>query len=224
MGYFNTCLLKDDASCRKLLDVAESCNLHILPLAATHHSPGCIPSLLDLILVSSLDLISKHGQCSADAFSYHDLIYLSYKIRPPTAKFRTLLRHYFGGMDRSRLCDAFTCHALHLDWSVAFDAGTIDKKVEMFNTLLTRLYDIHAPIRPIKIKHLPAPWLSEDLKVLIKKKNQAKSCFTKNNSDHNREIYKRARNRCNTSCRDAQRRHIHKSVENGDIAKTWNFF
>ncbi|CAH2228361.1 jg22406 [Pararge aegeria aegeria] len=51
-GDFNTCLLKNDYRSKKFLTTVESCNLSVLPLAATHYSPGCTPSLLDLIMVS----------------------------------------------------------------------------------------------------------------------------------------------------------------------------
>ncbi|XP_046976398.1 uncharacterized protein LOC124542501 [Vanessa cardui] len=117
-----------------------------------------------------------------------------------------------------------------LDWSAVIAADSIDKKVnrissynrrpKIFNSLLVGLYDVHAPIRPVRMKHLPAPLLTEDLKKLIEKKNRAKLKYKINNSDLNRDKYKKARNHCNTSCRDAQRRYTHRSVENGDTAKT----
>ncbi|KAA5619160.1 hypothetical protein F3G63_36365, partial [Pseudomonas aeruginosa] len=86
MGDFNTCLLKRDHRSSSLESIVTSSNMHILPLSATHHFPNSSPSLLDLILVSSLAHVARHGQCSADSFSYHHLIFLSYKIRPPKRK------------------------------------------------------------------------------------------------------------------------------------------
>ncbi|CAH2109011.1 unnamed protein product [Euphydryas editha] len=219
MGDFNTCLLKDDTRSKRLLSAVQSCNMHILPLSATHNFPNSTPSLLDLIIVSSSDHVYKFGLCSADAFSYHDLIFLSYKIRPIKAKSKILLQRNFVGMDGERLCD----DARQIDWSLVADATSTDEKVNIFNSLLIQLYDVHAPVRPVKMKHLPAPWLTDDLKSLIAKKAYYKSRYKSNPSEENRKKYYKVRNRCNTSCRDAQRRHIHKSVENGDTAKTWKF-
>ena len=76
MGDFNTCLLKRDHRSSSLETLTRALNLNILPLSATHHFPNSTPSLLDLIMVSSLSHVSNYGQCSADAFSYHDLIFL----------------------------------------------------------------------------------------------------------------------------------------------------
>ncbi|KAL0880705.1 hypothetical protein ABMA27_001921 [Loxostege sticticalis] len=218
MGDFNTCLLKNDTRACHLRSLVDACNLHILPLKA-HYFPNSTPSLLDLMIVSSSENIAQHGQCSADAFSYHDLVYLSYKVRPPKPKMKLLLQRNFGGMN----IDELRQDAADTDWSMIDHVGCIDEKVALFNTLLINLIDKHAPIRPVKIKHSPAPWLTDDLKTLRNKKNSAKSKFKMNPSDHNREKYKLLRNRCNRMCRDAQRRHIHKSVQNGNPARVWKF-
>ncbi|KAL0851590.1 hypothetical protein ABMA28_007372 [Loxostege sticticalis] len=219
MGDFNTCLLKNDSRSTRLRSLISSCNLNILPLKATHFFPNCAPSLLDLMIVSSTDHVAKHGQCHADAFSYHDLIYLSYKIRPPKSKAKFLLQRNFSGMN----VDALKQDAATTDWSVIEHSENVDDKVALFNSLLLNLYDKHAPIRPVKIKHVPAPWLTDELKSLRNKKHSAKTKFKMDPSDKNREKYKLIRNRCNTLCRDAQRRHIHNSVKNGDPAKVWRF-
>ncbi|KAL0869894.1 hypothetical protein ABMA27_006094 [Loxostege sticticalis] len=219
MGDFNTCLIKKDSRSLRLRSLIDSCNLNILPLNPTHFFPNCAPSLLDLIVVSSLNHIAKYGQCHADAFSFHDLIYLSYKIRPPRPKRKYLLQRNFSGMN----IDALKLDANSTDWSVIEAAEDVDEKVRLFNTLLIQLFDKHAPVRPVKLKHAPAPWLTEELKSLRNKKNAVKNKFKLDPSDKNREKYKILRNRCNTMCRDAQRRHIHESVKNGDPAKVWKF-
>ncbi|CAH2102080.1 unnamed protein product [Euphydryas editha] len=219
MGDFNTCLLKGDSRSRRFRSTAESYNLHILPLAATHNIPDCNPSLLDLMLVTVPASVSKFGQCAADAFSHHDLIYLSYKLRPPKAKSRTLVQRSFTKMN----IDCLRKDAQAIDWSVVTVPDSIDEIIDLLNSLLIQLYDVHAPLKTIKVKHLPAPWLSDDLKDLIAKKNRAKSHFKVNSSEANRAKYQKIRNRCNTLCRDAQRRHIHSSIVNGDPAKVWKF-
>ena len=100
---------------------------------------------------------------------------------------------------------------------------SIDDKVNVLTDSLLQLYDVHAPIRAIKIKHLPAPWLTGVIKALIHRKAVTKTKFKCRPSSSNREKLLDARNRCNKVCRDAQRRHIHTSVESGDPAKVWKF-
>ncbi|XP_045452327.1 uncharacterized protein LOC123661409 [Melitaea cinxia] len=219
MGDFNTCLLKNNHRSTRLNTIVNAANLHILPLSATHIAPNCSPSLLDLIIVSSIDHVTNHGQCTANAFSYHDLLFLSYKLRPPKIKSRILLQRNFGGINLERLRE----DATKIDWSGVYNASTVDEQAIFFNALLTQLYDVHAPIRPVKIKHLPAPWITPEIRKLQNKKNRAKAKYRMDPSEVNREKYVRARNRCNRLCRDEKRRYIYKSVSLEDSGKVWNF-
>lgn len=218
-GDFNTCLLKNDSRSRRLLSIVEGANLQILPSNSTHHVPNCVPSLLDISIVSSLDHVATHGQFAADAFSYHDLIYLSYKIRPPKTKAKVVLQRNFKDMDH----DLLRQDAGDTNWNQVYDADSVDAKVNSFNSILTSLYDKHAPVRAIRLKHLPAPWLTPELRELMSQKTAAKTAYKMNSSELNRDKYVRARNRSNTACRDAQRRHIHASIANGDPPQVWKF-
>lgn len=219
MGDFNTCLIQNDYRSTRLRSIIDSSNMHILPSTATHFFPNCSPSLLDLLIVSSIQHVAKHGQMSADAFSYHDLIFLSYKIRPPKPRPTIILQRNFSGINEEH----FLADAKKIDWSPVMDAESTDEQLYIFNTIITGLYDIHAPLRRIKIKHQPAPWLTTDIKSLMHKKIVAKLKYKLYPDDSHKENYAHSRNRCNRVCRDAQRRHIHESVENEDPAKVWKF-
>ncbi|XP_052750409.1 uncharacterized protein LOC128200584 [Galleria mellonella] len=128
------------------------------------------------------------------------------------------MQRNFGAIDMDRLRkDASEC-----DWSSIANIGCVNLQIQEFNQLVLDLYDRHAPIRPVRVRHLPAPWLTEDIRAIINKKNNAKTKFKKD-PDRYRDNYVRIRNLCNKMCREAQRRHIHKSVENGDPAKVWKF-
>ncbi|KAG7309261.1 hypothetical protein JYU34_005202 [Plutella xylostella] len=219
MGDFNTCLLKNDSRSKSLHSIVTSKNLHILPSDATHHPPNSDPTFLDLIIVSSLDLVIKHGQLAADCFSYHDLLYLSYKIRTPKPKKRTILQRNFKQVDELQLCE----DAKAIDWAQLNDIDDIDERVALFNSLLTDLFDKHAPLRPVHVKQLPAPWLTDDIKRLMSKRDHARFRYKKQPTEEHERMYKELRNRCNRVCRDAKRRHIHKTIENCDNSQLWNF-
>ena len=88
---------------------------------------------------------------------------------------------------------------------------------------MLELYDVHALLRPVRLKHLPAPWLIDDIAKIINGKNQAKDSYKVDASETNKTKYVNIRNRYNTKIRDAQRCHIHKSVENGDPSILWRY-
>ncbi|CAH2095821.1 unnamed protein product [Euphydryas editha] len=114
--------------------------------------------------------------------------------------------------------------AARIDWTEIFSTSAVDEKINMFNSRLTQLYDVHAPVRHVRIRHLPAPWLTAEIKTLQLLKCKAKAKYKSDSSPLNREKYRTSRNRCNKACRDAQRRHIHNSVlEEANSAKIWKF-
>ncbi|CAH2218131.1 jg1083 [Pararge aegeria aegeria] len=171
------------------------------------------------MIVSASAYVSSFGQLSAEAFSYHDLVYLSYNVRPPKLKPTTVMRRSFHKFSNDHFLRDLNC----IDWDVVFNAPSLDEKISIFNSLLIELFDTHAPFRPIKLKHLPAPWLTHDIKLAMSKRNAAKSRYKIQPSDANLLKYKRLRNRCNKMCRDAQRNYIHSSVDGKSTLKVWKF-
>ncbi|KAG6439026.1 hypothetical protein O3G_MSEX000420 [Manduca sexta] len=73
----------DHHGSRKLLTVLDSAKLHVLPLQATHHNMDSHDTWLDLILTSAPSPVFSHGQFPAPGFTDHDLIYMSYALKPP---------------------------------------------------------------------------------------------------------------------------------------------
>lgn len=104
MGDFNTDLLSSHLPrVQKLLEVIQSANLQIVPLQATHHNRDGNDTWLDLILTSNPSLVSSNGQFSAPAFSHHDLIFLSYVLKPPKPKPKFLYMRCFNRINLTDL-------------------------------------------------------------------------------------------------------------------------
>lgn len=218
IGDFNTCLIKNDFRSRKLLSLLTSFNLHVLPLSATHQAPHCSASLLDLLVVSCLDAVALHGQLSS-CFSYHDLIYLSFKVRPPKRKPKYVsLRSYKGIVLEELQADAAI-----IDWSSVFLCDDMEVKIVEFNRCLLSLFDKHAPFKRVKVKHFPAPWLNDDIKRVMVLRNRAKVRYKRLPSESNLLRYKLLRNRCSRMCRDAKRRYFHSSIQGSSAEQLWRF-
>lgn len=115
-----------------------SCDLKVPPLSTTHHFPNYNLSLLDLIIVCSTDHVEKHEQCTGFAFSYHDRLYLSYKIKSPKVNSKILLQRNFGAMDMKNVQE----DATNIDWSVVLNANTVNEQTIIFNSLLSQLNTI----------------------------------------------------------------------------------
>ncbi|KAL4711530.1 hypothetical protein ACJJTC_000546 [Scirpophaga incertulas] len=70
---------------------------------------------------------------------------------------------------------------------------------------------------------MPAPWLTVQIRSLMAKRDKAKSKYRRNRTDGNLLAYKKLRNTCNRSCRDARRRYIHGSLKDASPGETWRF-
>lgn len=106
------------------------------------------------------------------------------------------------------------------DWSSLLSIDCIDEKVNVLNSKLTCLHDVHAPVCVIKIQHLPAPWLTAEIRSLISiKKSIAKSRLKTRPMTSNRNRHIAIQNICSK----AQRQYIHNPVEKGDPSKVLKF-
>lgn len=218
MGDFNTCLNKDDYRSRKLKLLTSSANCTILPLNPTYHIHQC-NSLLDLILTPNSCKIASHGQHPASGFSNHDLIFASYKLKTQKFKPKVILQRNLSKMD----VEALRSDAINVDWQRVELAETPDEKVAEFNRLIIALYDKHAPIHPVRMKRPPAPWLDDDIRATMKRRNRLNLKYKRNPSEINWDNFKSARNRVNQMCRNAKRKFIHKSIEDASPQTMWRF-
>jgi hypothetical protein len=68
---------------------------------------------------------------------------------------------------------------MNLDWREFLYAKYVNDKVKIFNCMIISLFDIRAPLRTIRITKPKAPWLTEELKALMKQRDKALQTFKK---------------------------------------------
>lgn len=215
MGDFNTCPLRD-ARAKRLLNITASFNLSLLELNTTFHVNDS-HSWLDHIIASDADRISCHGQLPAPGFSNHDLIFASYKIRVPRSKPKVVLQRNLAGICREDLCNDIS----NINWSCLYNLSNINDKVEYFNNSITEVYDIHAPLHPVRLKRDPAPWLTDAIRQYMAKRDYLYRKNRKDPSVENTSLYKKARNRCNQMIRNAKKRYIFGKISTGTPNNMW---
>ncbi|KAG7304918.1 hypothetical protein JYU34_010320 [Plutella xylostella] len=197
MGDFNTDLLVPNSRSRKLQSIVDSVNLKILPLS----------------------LVARHGQHLAPGFSNHDLIFCSYRLRIPKPKPVVLLQRNFSKLDAERL----RSDATKIQWSDMQDLPDVDDKVAFLCSNVIKLFDTHAPVRPVKLKHRPTPWITDTIRKFMVKRDRAFRRYKKSRTEENWSACKAARNRCNQMCRNAKRQYITEQLELSSPAGIWKF-
>lgn len=218
MGDLNTCFLRFNSRSQKLHDLLSSLNFTILDLGPTHHTASS-DSLLDLIITSHLDYVATHGQLAAPAFSHHDLIFSSLKIRTPKPKPVILHQRNFSQLN----LDSLLSDASLVNWSDIESISSLDDKVVFLNKNILTLFDKHAPIRPVKIRRPPAPWFGDIIRRAMGKRDRAFRRYKRFRNDDNWEAYKKLRNICNKLVRNAKRRFIAEQIELATPSGLWSF-
>lgn len=218
LGDFNVNLLNDSASeTVQLQTIFSSCNMHILPLSATHHTAKS-HTLIDLMITNNPNKILIHGQTSAPGLSGHDFIYLAYSLRCPKAKHRFISYRDFKNFDSNK----FTIDASNTPWHLIQTIDDIDNKVKLLNELLIVLYNKHAPWRVARVKRPPAPWLTDDIKRMMRERDCAHRFFKKHPTETNFTKYKQLRNKTKQTIRNARLRHAHEILGvNSTPASMW---
>lgn len=219
MGDFNCDLLVDTTDSRNLRYMLQSCNLSVLNSTPTHHSRHN-GTLLDLIITNNPNKVLQYGQCSVPGISAHDLIYLSYSIRCPTRVPKIIKFRDYKSIDTSKL----KLDAINMPWHLIYEETDMDRKVEMFNELILTIYDSHAPIRQVRVKHKPSPWLTDDIKSIMAERDTAFRHFKRNKTDETFETYRFLRNRTSQLIRNAKIRHTHERLSGEtNTSQQWKF-
>ena len=211
-GDHNVNLLVDNNASRHVLSMYDNCGLQLLPLNSTHHD-----SLLDLLLTKDIARVLEHGQVPAPGFSHHDLIYLSYSLKSPKFKAKFVTFRNIKNINLNALIE----NAENLPWFEVELLDDINAKVIRFNELITYLYDQHAPLITRRVTHPPAPWLSPQIRNLMKQRDKAYSKYKRRRTTDLHELYKKLRNRVNQMIRNAKIRYGYSlGLENG--RKLWS--
>lgn len=178
--------------------------LEILPLAPTHHSKST-ETWIDHIIVSNINKVRNHGQFPVPGISKHDLIYLVYNLKCPKYSPHIIEYRDFSKFDKQ----AFNIDGLTLPWYLVHEEESLDAKVAIFTNLVTQLYDRHAPLKISRVTRPPAPWLTDEIRNLMKDRDAVHAIFRKTKCELLKKQYKMLRNLVTQKCRNAKIKYYH---------------
>nr|CAI5851439.1 unnamed protein product [Callosobruchus analis] len=118
------------------------------------------------------------------------MIYCDLKIKcsKPSPKFVTYRNYkYFNSR-------AFTEDLEGIDWRDLYLNDDIDKKLEIFNTKVLNLFDVHAPIVTRRVSKPKAPWYTYCVRQLIHERGKLLTKYKKSRSESDWQKYQEMRN------------------------------
>ncbi|XP_077265928.1 uncharacterized protein LOC143899482 [Temnothorax americanus] len=207
-GDFNADLCFSTFDSEHIRSFVRASNFFLVPYTTTHHTRTA-STLLDLCLIDEFNKLVDYVQRGVCFLSAHDLIAITYDVRIERIPERTIRGWDFRAFNLENFLDELAS----LNWSELYSAASVDAKVDIFNNLLLTCYDQHAPYRVMRPKHLPAPWLTEDIKSRMRERDRARRVWMRSRTDANYLTFRRLRNLVQVEVRRAKSEFFHREVQ-----------
>ncbi|XP_020298638.1 uncharacterized protein LOC109862886, partial [Pseudomyrmex gracilis] len=109
------------------------------------------------------------------------------------------------------------------DWNIFADLEEIDDKIAWFYGNLLNCYNKHAPLKTIHPKHLPAPWITPEIRTCMQERNKQRRRWRRNKTEASYSLYKRLRNQTQAMVREAKQNYYLSIFSNKkDPATIWS--
>ena len=161
-------------------------------------------TLLDIIVTSSLEYVRDPEVVRMDGVSDHCLVKCNIycKRLQKTIKFRTC-RDY-----SSFNYNAFLADMYGFNWDFLYTLGDVNEMVNFFTGAVNDLFDRHAPYKTSRITKSPAPWITPNIKYLMRLRNKAHSKYKKVKTAESWNEYKQLRNFVTMSVRNEKKAYL----------------
>ena len=124
-------------------------------------------SLLDrVILVFNPDLVQTSDVLDL-TISDHYLVFAVLNLRAPKQDTNYITTRSFGKYS----ADQFANDIAHIPWDTTNLMDSVDEKLDAFNELFLTCLNAHAAVKTVKPKHKPNPFITDDIKDLMKTKD-----------------------------------------------------
>lgn len=214
-GDTNIDLLKlDTTAAIHLSDLMDSLDITQLidkPTRTTRYTA----SLIDHIYTNNLSLVA-HADVIDCHLSDHDIVYCEVRLSRPICQPRMATFRNYNAIDSN----SFT-RDLHLaPFHHILRIPGVDDKANFLRDCILALFDCHAPIISATFTKPPAPWLTDNLKLLMNLRDSAKARYRRTKLTAHWDYYKTLRNLTNSTLKSEKRAYfdyISRSKTNRDL-------
>ena len=77
-----------------------------------------------------------------------------------------------------------------MPWSIINVFDDPNDKVDTFNNLFMEVLDIHAPLKTVRVKKNPTPWIDKTIQCEMDRRDRLFRFYRRNPSVASRDIYK----------------------------------
>lgn len=146
--------------------------------------------IIDVIFINNSDLVVNSGIINADTISDHSAVYCELNMFVPRPKPIFVTYRNFKNFNNND----FNQDLVNTRWDDILYLNDIEDKIKLLNTYIIELFDKHAPYTISRISKPYAPWLTFNLKQMMKQRDKALSTYKRSKSVDDHNCYKQLRN------------------------------
>lgn len=192
IGDLNCDLLSTNSESIALNEFINSQSLFLVPSEATHHSLHC-DSWLDVVILDSNDKLINYTKSTTPFIAGHDSISVTLNLTVPPPQPRQLLRRMIKHFDSLDFQASLRSTLSSLPSMAPSSPDLLDEFISNFSRSVTTTFDTHAPLRSFTVSKPPTPWLTGELKRLLKERNSLYQRSKRSNNPLALVIYRRVR-------------------------------
>lgn len=181
-GDFNVDLLESDSDTKKLLDFLNCFGLEQYVNVPTHFTDHSA-TLIDL-LCSNLKLVDVVVDLIPD-LSSHSFLSCKLRVKKQKPPLEWMVYRPLKDIDLEK----FICDLDNINWN-SFITPDVDEMVEIFRSHVLNLFDKHAPVKKVLIKNKSYPWITFNVKEMMKTRDKAHARSRLSNVEAHRVYYK----------------------------------
>lgn len=197
---FNVDFNSNNCALRTLTSFLQKFSLHQIVNTPTRISERS-STLLDIIVTSSMDYVTSAEVLPWDNISDHCLVKTSIKLlkysSPPIFKTYRDFSHFN--------YEIFVNDIIDVDWDIFYAIENLDNMVQFLSGTINNILDTHAPFKTCRITKPLAPWITPNIKYMMRLRSRALTKYKKLKTAVSWEDYKRLRNLVTSSIRSEKK-------------------
>uniref|UniRef100_A0ABD2W9J0 Reverse transcriptase domain-containing protein n=1 Tax=Trichogramma kaykai TaxID=54128 RepID=A0ABD2W9J0_9HYME len=221
-GDFNINMLSQEYDPSHLRELTVACGLSLIPSGPTNHTTTA-DTWIDLIFVDDATGVRDFQKSQVPFVDTHDLLFFEYFIGEISVVCKTITTRRFSNFNK----DAFNSQLLEKLNSMPFPivvAAQANLALHNFNTIITDLLDIHAPLGTVQRRRHPAPWFTRDLRDRCKARDRLHALSRRTGDVAMRARYREVRRALRRDIKHTREQHFLADLSAcTDDARRWSY-
>ena len=178
-------------------------------------------SLRDVILVSNPDSVQSSDVLDLTV-SDHCLVFAVLNLRAPRQATNYIITRSF----RKYNADQFANDIAHIPWDTIDLMDSVDEKLDAFNDLFLNCLNAHAPLKTVKLQRKPNPFITDEIKDLIKTRDSMHRKARRTGSVNDWQVFRDLEKEVKSILRKADKEYFNEQIcaNKNNTEAIWKLF